>query len=224
MRTFTKEQARAHYNRFGGRQDTQAYYEDPATRDLVAHAAFAEAQAVVEFGCGTGRFAERLLEEHLPQTARYLGIDLSDTMVSLARARLGRFGDRVEVRLTDGAPSIDVPPGACDRFVSTYVLDLLSEDNIRALLAEAHRILQPHGLLCLTSLTHGFSVLSSIVSRVVTFVQAAYPSLAGGCRPIELLAFLPEDTWTVRYKNRVAPYAIPSEIVVAAKRWGKGER
>ncbi len=66
MGTLTRERARVFYNRLGGRQDSQAYYEDPATNDLVAHAAFGEAQAVVEFGCGTGRFAEQLLDEQFP--------------------------------------------------------------------------------------------------------------------------------------------------------------
>ena len=36
-----------------------AYYEDPATEDLIAHAALSEAQAVCEFGCGTGRSRNR---------------------------------------------------------------------------------------------------------------------------------------------------------------------
>lgn len=43
--------------------------------------AFETATHVFELGCGTGRFAERLLERHLPATARYKGIDLGPTMV-----------------------------------------------------------------------------------------------------------------------------------------------
>ncbi len=217
MGTLTRERARVFYNRLGGRQDSQAYYEDPATNDLVAHAAFGEAQAVVEFGCGTGRFAEQLLDEQLPPTARYLAVDLSDTMVSLAKARLSRFGSRVEVSRTNGAPMGDAPSTSFDRFVSNYVLDLLSEEDIRALLAEAHRVLRPGALLCMTSLTHGFSVLSAIVSRTVAVIHRWHPTLVGGCRPIELLSVLSDDRWSVQHSQRVAPYGIPSEIVVAAK-------
>jgi cyclopropane fatty-acyl-phospholipid synthase-like methyltransferase len=34
-----------------------------------------------------------------------------------------------------------------DRFISTYVLDLLSEENIDSLLSEAYRVLRTGGLL-----------------------------------------------------------------------------
>ena len=54
-RTLDLEQARAFYDRFGARQDRQAFYED----------AFERARGVPEFGCGTGRFAEVLVAERL---------------------------------------------------------------------------------------------------------------------------------------------------------------
>ena len=44
--------------------------------------------------------------------ARYVGFDLSDTMVDLSRRRLARFGRRAEVRLTDGSPRIDLEADA----------------------------------------------------------------------------------------------------------------
>ena len=35
------------------------------------HGEFTTAESVFEFGCGTGRFALRLFEHHLSDTARY---------------------------------------------------------------------------------------------------------------------------------------------------------
>ena len=64
VRVLTHEQAQAFYNRMGAKQDWQAFYEAKATRDLIAHASFETAQAVFEFGCGTGAFAEMLSEAH----------------------------------------------------------------------------------------------------------------------------------------------------------------
>ncbi len=61
-----REQVRAFYDRFGAKQDSQAFYEDAATADLILNAELGAARAVFEFGCGTGRFAEKLLAEHLP--------------------------------------------------------------------------------------------------------------------------------------------------------------
>jgi SAM-dependent methyltransferase len=80
--TLSHAAARALYDRIGRWQDTQRFYEDEATADLIAHADLHQAQSVFEFGVGTGRLAARLLRDHLPATAHYLGIDISATMVT----------------------------------------------------------------------------------------------------------------------------------------------
>jgi len=214
----TREQARAFYDRLGARQDTQAFYEDPATADLMAHAAFDNAQAVFEFGCGTGRFAERLLESYLPAGCSYRAVDISATMVGLARARLGRWGDRAEVVQSDGAMVLAAADDGYDRFVCNYVLDLLSDADARALMAEAHRILRPGGLACLVGLTHGASPLSRLVSRAWTGVHAVWPKLLGGCRPIEIRRALPADAWAIRHHAVLGAFGISSEVVVATPR------
>ena len=218
MRTLSKDQARAYYDRLGAKQDSQGYYEDPATEGMVSHAAFPEARSVLELGCGTGRFAETLLVQYLSSTGRYLGIDLSPRMVELAQARLRRFGPRVAVRETDGSLPIAVPSGIYDRFVSNYVFDLLSESDIYAVLAEAQRMLRTGGLLCLVSLSNGSTPSSRVVAQLLTTVNALRPSLIGGCRPIQLRSFLSQPTWEVQYTNQVTPYGIPSEVVVAKKK------
>ena len=46
----TPSEARAYYNRFGKKQDTQSFYENPATDDLVAHAGFGDTEKIFEFG------------------------------------------------------------------------------------------------------------------------------------------------------------------------------
>src|SRR5512143_3597440 len=201
-RTLTRDEARRVYDRIGARQDTQAFYENAALAVLLRHGAFAEATRVFELGCGTGRVAELLLDAHLPATASYRGIDLSPTMVGLARARLARFGARAQVALATGDPPRDEPAAAYDRFLSTYVLDLLSDDDIAAVLVEAHRMLVPGGLLCLTSLSTGCGPGSRLVARVWSAVHRWRPALVGGCRPLELLPLLAPEAWAVRHIER----------------------
>jgi ubiquinone/menaquinone biosynthesis C-methylase UbiE len=215
--TLSPAELRSFYDRFGRKQDSQAFYEEPALRELVAHADFAQAHSVFELGCGTGRFAAQLLERHLPADAHYSGVDVSATMVELARQRLARFGARAEVQQTDGAPILAPATASIDRFVSTYVLDLLSRDDIAALLSEARRVLAPEGLLCLSSLTWGINLPSRFVIRIWTALHHLRPSLVGGCRPLELHSLLDASEWNVRHVGRVAPFGVPSEIVVAAR-------
>jgi hypothetical protein len=46
------------------------------------------------------------------------------TMVKLAQSRTARFGLE-DVQQTSGAPQVDLPNSSFDRFISSYVLDLL---------------------------------------------------------------------------------------------------
>lgn len=217
VRLLSHDEARRFYDRFGAKQDAQAFYERPALERLIAGLRLGEARAVVEFGCGTGRLAAELLEAHLQPGCRYLGLDLSATMVALARARVARFGARAEVRQTDGAPRIEAPDGAFDRFVSTYVFDLLPEPEIRLLLAEAHRVLAPGGLLGVAGLTYGRRGLPGAVSRIWQGIHQLHPALLGGCRPIALESYLRERGWRLLQRSVVAPFAIASEAVVAER-------
>jgi ubiquinone/menaquinone biosynthesis C-methylase UbiE len=120
-RLLTVDRARAFYDRMGAWQDWQRFYEDPALRRLLASANFQAAHAIIEFGCGTGRFAQQILSEIAPADCRHLGVDVSPTMVTLARARLSTYVGRAEVRLSDGAVTIGESDGSFDRYVSNYV-------------------------------------------------------------------------------------------------------
>jgi len=213
-RTLSHHEAKAFYDAFGSKQDLQRVYEDPAVHILEAQADFEHARAVVEFGCGTGRFARRLLERRLDPEATYTGLDVSSTMVRLASERLAAWADRARIRQTDGSPVVPLPDAGCDRFLCIYVLDLLSTADARAVVAEAGRVLLPDGRLCLASLTFGQGVLSRAVCRLWTIVHGWRPRLVGGCRPIGLLDLLGGE-WHLLHREVVCTLGLCTELVVA---------
>jgi len=198
-------------------QDTQRVYEDAATGRLAQAAKLAEATSVFELGCGTGRLAVGWLAGQLSGEARYLGVDVSPEMVRLARQRLDAWTPRAEVRLLE-PPALTLPVAdrSFDRFVATYVFDLLSLGDARALIDEAHRVLAPGGLLALVSLTHGATLASRIVAGSWGAVADRWPGLVGGCRPIELRDLIRPGGWGVRERDVVTRWGVPSEILVAA--------
>lgn len=53
---------------------------------------------VLDVGCGSGRIGEFVLDAG---AGRYLGVDFSEPMIELARARLEKFGERAELRTED---------------------------------------------------------------------------------------------------------------------------
>jgi SAM-dependent methyltransferase len=206
------------YDRIGRGQDTRPLSERRALEALVERAAFERAGAVLELGCGTGRLAARLLAERLPAGAQYLGLDVSRRMVELARAAVAPWGDRARVEQTDGSLGLPVESGSCDRFVCTYVLDLLSPEDAGRLLDEAHRVLRPGGLLALASLTPGHTPLARALTRAWRAVWRLDPALMGGCRPVTLTPLLSPEQWTIRARLVVTDLVLASEVVVAQRR------
>lgn len=212
----TTSEARAYYDRFGKKQDAQGFYEDPALDDLIAHARFPEARRVFELGCGTGKLAARLLAQHLPPAATYLGCDVSSTMIGLASERLAAYGARAVVTRTDGSRRLPLGDHSVDRVVSSYVLDLLSEEDVRQFFAEAHRVLVPGGNLCLAGLTQGVGVVSRTVSFLWTSIFRIRAAWVGGCRPMLLESYADAERWRVDHRRVVTPYGVPSEVLVVA--------
>lgn len=217
MVTLSHQEARRTYDRIGSLQDSQRFYEDQATSLVLQHGDFTSAESVFEFGCGTGRFALRLFEEYLPDKAHYRGVDISPGMVRLSQTRLAPHSSRAEVILTEGEPPVEEPAESYDRFVSNYVFDLLSHEDIQAVLREAHRMLRPNGLLCLSGISSGTGFVSRTVASVVNWIQSIRPSLVGGCRPVDLLPFLSQSEWQVHHHSKVVAFGISSEVLVAKR-------
>ena len=217
-RYLSPEQAKRFYDRLGSAQDWQGFYENPAINELVGHAALYSAHSVFEFGCGTGALAARLLQHHLPTDARYVGLDISDTMVSLAQERVKPWSQRARVYQSEGSSRIAEPDRSFDRFVSTYVFDLLAPGFIDQLLSEAHRLLVPGGKLCLVSMTFGTSAFSRVVCWGWQRLWRFRPGVVGGCHPIELSEYLQSESWKPEHQTTITSWGVCSEVLVASLR------
>jgi len=216
--SLSRSQLRRLYDRTGRRQDTLAFYSGPAFDALCTRPEWEAVQSVVELGCGTGRLAERLLRDHLPDDAQYLGLDLSGRMVTIARDRLSSFGPRAAVRRTDGRLSFEQNAGSQDCVLATYVLDLLSPSDIRDVLAEAHRVLGSSGQLVLAGLTWGTTPVTRLVSAIWDGLYSLRPTWVGGCRPVDVRRFLADARWQIRHHEVVRAWGIPSAVLIAEPR------
>ena len=217
MAHLSTAEAKRFYDRFGAKQDQQDFYEAPAITYLLDHGDFAHASSLFELGCGTGRLARELLLNHLSATATYRGVDISSTMVALAEEKLAPFAPRTTVTPVPGDLPLPCPPQSVDRFLATYVFDLLPDQEIRRLLAEAHRILQPGGLLVLAGITPGTTLVSRLVMGIWSGLARLAPKLTGGCRPIRLGDYLDSTRWQVKEHDVVVAWGIASEVVIAER-------
>ncbi len=215
-RGLTQTETEKFYDALGAKQDGAGYYEDVTLAQLTRFADFESATSIVEFGCGTGRFAEEMLRV---SNASYWGCDVSATMIQLSKNRLATFGERVTLVKSSGDVSLPLPDNSADRFVSNYVLDILSAEEIEAVLQEARRILKPNGLLCLTGLTHGKGLFSKTWTAFWNLRFDLNPKWVGGCRPVALREFL--AGWDLVHHDVVAAGGISSEVVVGREVIGK---
>ena len=127
-----------------------AYIHDQGFTDLARNAARTVLELlkaekirnglVIDLGCGSGVFAEKLTH------AGYdvLGIDISEAMLKMARKRapLGRFerGSLFRAKLPDCVAVCAIGEGV------NYLLDGEGATKLRALFSRVHRALQPGGL------------------------------------------------------------------------------
>ncbi len=213
-RGLTAADAKRFYDSIGKKQDVQ-FYENRALSALIAFSDFGAARSVFEFGCGTGRFAVELLGKHLSADCTYRGIDISETMIRLCTERLAAWNDRAKAELVSGPISIDTPDNSYDRFVSTYVLDLLSERDTERVLSEAHRILKPGGLLCIVSLTRGDTPFCKLVSAAWMKLFTFKPYWVGGCRPVDVGKSLDPNRWEKAHDEVISAFGISSEVLAA---------
>ena len=113
-------------------------------REVLRLLALTAGEAVLDIGSGPGLLATDMAQAAGP-TGRICGIDLSDSMLTLARGRAVPAGSAPVEYRHGGADAVPYPDGSFDAAVSTQVLEYVAD--IPAALAEALRVLRPGGRL-----------------------------------------------------------------------------
>ena len=139
-------------------------------------------------------------------------------MINLATQRLAPCAERAKVFRSNGSIRFPLSDHSVDHVISNYVLDLLSEEDILLVFAEAHRVLTAGGKLCLVSLREGVTFPSKIVSLIWMTLFRIRASLVGGCRPIRLESYFDQELWQLEYQNVLTPFEVPSEVFISTKR------
>ena len=101
-----------------------------------------DAQSLLELGCGSGYFLADI-EKQFP-SIKLTGVDLSEENLSFANAILKR------TKLMKGdATNLKLPDSSFDVVAALELIEHVHDD--KALLAEAWRVLKPHGTLILST-------------------------------------------------------------------------
>ena len=100
-----------------------------------------DVRTLLDYGCGPGKVSLRVAERH---DVRVEAVDISPGMLEIARTR--RAHPRIDYHLLTG-PGLDfLADGSVDAAMCCYVFINVGDlDRIRAIAAEAYRVLRPGG-------------------------------------------------------------------------------
>jgi len=97
---------------------------------------------ILELGCGVGRIGRELA----PHCAHWTGVDISEKMISHARARLGHLDNTDFHQL--GRTSLEaLETGGLTKAYSVAVLCHMDKEDLYLYLRELHRTVRPGGLI-----------------------------------------------------------------------------
>ncbi|KAI9028781.1 S-adenosyl-L-methionine-dependent methyltransferase [Hyaloraphidium curvatum] len=114
----------------------------------------ARGEHVLEIGYGTGNALIQIARA-VGKTGRVTGLDISGQMAKIADEKLRSLGyeERADLKIGDAMTVLpSFPPGAFDAVFSSFVLELLTPEEISAVLSEVRRVLKPGGRIVVVSL------------------------------------------------------------------------
>ena len=100
-------------------------------------------ETVLDAGCGSGRVTERLAERLVK--GHVVALDGSPAMVDAARARLARFGSRIEYVTADLEQRLPIEQNSMDAVLSTATFHWISDHD--ALFRNLAQVVRPGGRL-----------------------------------------------------------------------------
>ncbi|SDO87584.1 class I SAM-dependent methyltransferase [Desulforhopalus singaporensis] len=215
------------------------FYERPSNRCALRGPILSTAQKIIEVGVGTGYLLGRLIAATTPQQ-EITAVDLSQQMLDTAQAYLARkklLSRRVLFRNGD-CQDLPWPDNTFDLFVSSYLLDLLPENEIDRAIYQLERVLKPEGcaiLITMTTELDGATRLAKPLMRLMNecyclgydrgrwnplwkFLFAGY---APHCRPISLGKYLAKSSRLVLTYTKLSRVSFfPVRIYYVRKKSG----
>lgn len=208
-----RQVARFAYNRMSRWYDALARSErrfvDMGLRGLAPQ----EGERILEIGCGTG-YALAPVAQAVGTSGLAVGLDISDGMLVVAKARLKRAGlPRPPLLVMGDAAKLPFCSGAFDAAFMAFTLELFDIPDLSAVLSECARVLRPGGRLGVVALSREGG---GRVMRLYEWAHRRWPQWVD-CRPIYVRRALAEAGFVTRYAALAFMWGLPVEIVLAAK-------
>ncbi len=166
-------------------------------------------ETLLEVAIGTGKYFAGLARTRPLKLS--IGLDISSGMLRRAHSRLApNTGERICLCRGDAA-SMPFRDGVFDIILNCYMLDLLEEEDLPAVLAEFRRVLKVSGRLVVISMAEQVPFLNKLWMKM----YRRDPLLVGGCRPIFAADSIARCDFQVRVREEISQLGFRTELVVA---------
>ncbi|MBI3722592.1 NAD-binding protein, partial [bacterium] len=219
-RAVLSRQIEAHYDQMGDALERGERYESRAKARALALLDARAGHVVLEVGVGTGGLLARVVSR-VGGGGRVIGIDVAESLLRRARSKLespDQAGKNGVTLVRGTAVRIPLKDESVDRVLTTYVLDLLEEEDVLIALAEMRRVLKPGGLVVCAGLTsRGASLAGQVVASGLALARKIRPLWTGGCRPLDLEPLARRAGLRVVTREVVEQKGRASEVVCCAR-------
>ena len=168
-------------------------------------------QHILEVAVGTGLAFFEIVKKNPDGTN--MGIDISAGMLKKAAKRLGRLPEESYTLKKASAFDLESEDEQFDVLMNNYMFDLISFDQMDAVLEEFKRVLKKGAKLVLVNMTLG----EKFGSGIYDLMYRVSPRLMGGCRGIRLSEKLKEHGFHIKLREYHQQCLFPSEVILAYK-------
>ena len=186
------------------------FYERPSNRRALDGPVMERARQIIDVGIGTGYLLSQLLK-NTNEDQHITAVDLSPQMLTNAQSYLkkkNQLTDRIGFYQAN-CQEMPWDDNFFDLYVSSYLFDLLPEDEVRQAILEMGRILKPGGYAILVTMTtelEGASLIKKNFYRLMNefycmgyergrwnlIWKLLFDGYAPHCRPVGLSKYLYE--------------------------------
>lgn len=213
--TRSKEQAKATYDWMSRWYDIPGSFERRFAYAGSQKLGAQEGEIVLEIGFGTGHCIVALAQS-VGSAGKVYGIDLSEGMCNITRARVSEAGlsERVELRRGDAA-QLPFEASFFDAVFMSFTLELFDTPEMPVVLNECRRVLRTGGRICVVAMSKKGK--GGLTMRLYEWVHTTFPSYVD-CRPIFAQKALKDAGFEVVDATETSMWGLlPLEIVVAKK-------